>query len=70
MRFSDSSIPLSVAAIALRMAGPMTGNSASASGWGLRRTESVMASSTVGREGARQMRIVLAQEDRFAAAPD
>ena len=48
VRLSDSSIPLSLAAMALRIAGPMTGNSASASGCGSRRTDAVIASSTVG----------------------
>ena len=65
VRLSDSIIPLSVAAIALRMAGPMTGNSASASGCGLRRTDSVMRFFDGRGEGARQMRIVPAQEHRF-----
>ena len=41
-------MPLRLAAMALRIAGPMTGNSASASGCGFWRTEVVMASSIVG----------------------
>ena len=63
VRLSVSSMPLRLAAMALRIAGPMTGNSASASGCGFWRTELVIASSMVGRERTRQLRIVLAQEN-------
>ena len=52
-----------VVAIALRIAGPMIGNSASASGRGLRRTEAEIVSSIVGAS-ALQVRIVRPQLDR------
>src|SRR5262245_35925362 len=48
VRFNDSSMAPRLAETALRMAGPMTGNRASASGFGLRLTEAVMAFSSGG----------------------
>ena len=48
VRLSDSTMPARLAATALRIAGPMTGKSASASGFGSRRTDAVIAFSTGG----------------------
>ena len=47
-QFSDSTIDARLAATALRMAGPITGKRASASGRGSRRTDAVIARSTGG----------------------
>ena len=48
VRFIDSTIAARLAATALRMAGPMIGKIASASGFGSRRTDAVIAFSTGG----------------------
>src|SRR6476646_4462170 len=64
VRLSDSTIPASVCAMALRMAGPMTGKSASARGRGSRRTEEVLASSTVGASA----RVSCSSSERSAIA--
>ncbi len=48
LRLNESIIVARACWIALRMAGPMTGNSASASGCGFLRTDAVIASSIIG----------------------